>query len=229
VIDFGFLAVLADPTFVAAWYGLGLFGAVLVALDATRWNSSLPAPLRVAWPLFVVFSSGFGVLLYLLTCRPFRGPYDPQQRWWAHHRGPFRRLTAATVYSIAGESLAIVATLAIAQVVGAPLWTALAAAWAVSLGLGWFVFQTWAMRRRGHRWLRAWARAGRVQFVAMVPVIAAVALVQGVVVPLVVSGNPPPSTAAFWGFAGTSVAAAWVVSVPVQAWMFGRGWKHAMG
>lgn len=230
MIDLGFLAVLADPAFVGAWYALGLSSAMIVGCDVARRNRALPPTLKVAWPLFAVFSSGFGLPLYLATCRPGgqRRVADAGGLWRAHHRGPVRLLTATSVYGVAGQAVGILVAMIAARALAAPAWTEIWAAAAAGLWTGW-VAQIWAMRRAGSGWGAALAKAGRAEVLSIVPVALAVGAITGWVMPQVVGGRPPPTTVAFWGFAALALVTAWLAALPVNAWLFGKEWKHAMG
>jgi hypothetical protein len=228
----GPLAVLAQPTFVVAWYAVGAASAVWIAYDTARVNTPLPTALKWAWPILAFFFSVIGVALYVLTSRP-RGigdvpPAERRHRFEQYARSVPRKVAASVNHCVGGDGLGIITAMVLARAWRFSFWQEFWFEYAAGFAFGWFIFQYKAMRSMAAGPGEALWMAGRAEFFSMMTVMAGMGLIMAVVTPLVVGQQPHATTAAFWGFAALGLLAGWIATVPMNYWLVAIGWKHGM-
>jgi len=230
-MNFDFLAFLAAPWFILAWYGAGIVAALWVLYDEYRVNTQVQPALKWAWPIIVVFFSVVGLALYLWTCRPPDiGRKSGEQEKQAHHEyvsPTFRKVTGSVIHCVGGDGLGIITAMVIARLAGFSFWEEYWFEYAAGFAFGWFIFQYKAMRKMAKPAMALWM-GGRAEFFSMMTVMAGMGAVMGYVTPLVVGEQPRPDTFAFWGFAALGLFVGFVVTYPMNYWLVKIGWKHGM-
>ena len=214
--DFGWLSFLAAPAFVLPWYGIGVGGALWVLYDEYRVHTTLPAAIKWAFPLIVLFFSVLGLALYLWTARP------------SHRSSMFSKVTGSVIHCVGGDGLGIVTAMVIARLAGFGFWQEYWFEYLAGFLFGWFIFQYKAMRAMAPSAGRALWMGGRAEFFSMMTVMAGMGLVMGAVTPLVVGEQPTPDTFGFWGFAALGLFVGFLVTYPMNYWLVKIGWKHGM-
>jgi len=231
-MDFDWLSVFQLPTFVAAWYVVGIVGALWVTFDTLRINTHVNEPLKAAWPVIILFFSFVGVVLYFWTCRPPGIGYqhgDEAKR--LHHRyvdRTWKKVTGSVIHCVGGDGLGIMTAMVFSRLIGLTFWHEFWFEYAVGFAFGWFVFQQWAFYEMDEPPGRALWKAFRAEFFSMITVMLGMGLVMRFVTPRVVGHAPGPATAAFWGFGALGLLVGFVVTFPVNWWLVRIGWKHGM-
>lgn len=226
------LYFLANPTFVATWYAMGVIAAIWIVYDTSTVNTPLPSALKWAWPILAVFFSILGLILYLLTSRPAdiaRLPPDQRKtRFEQYARSRLRKVIGSVNHCVGGDGLGIISAMVLARVWGFAFWQEFWFEYAVGFAFGWLIFQYKAMAQMTSSPGRALWMAARAEFFSMMTVMAGMGLVMAAATPLVVGQQPHPSTVAFWGFAALGLLAGWVSTLPMNYWLVAIGWKHGM-
>jgi hypothetical protein len=225
---------MAEPGFAVTWHAIGLLGAAFVIYDAQHANATLNSPLKVCWPILIVFFSVIGLALYSVTSRPPDiGRYDDRQRkmerFTAFSKPRWRKVIASAAHCVGGDGLGIMTAMVVSRLAGFTFWTEFWFEYVVGFGLGWFLFQTWAMRRQGKGWLQSIWEGGRAEFFSMITVMVGMGLVMRFVTPAVVGEPPKPDTFAFWTFGSLGLLVGFVFTYPMNWWLVAIGWKHGQG
>ncbi|MDQ6631009.1 MAG: DUF4396 domain-containing protein [Verrucomicrobiota bacterium] len=227
------LHLLADPTFVIAWYGFGALGAGWVVYDTLTLNRHVMPALKVGWPIIVIFFSALGLGLYLWSCRPPNiGKVSESKAKEVHHAfvsTTWKKVLGSVIHCVGGDGFGIISTMVITRALGVSFWTEFWIEYFAGFAFGWLVFQYLAMRHMGRSKLEALWKGGRAEFFSMITVMLGMGLVMRYVTPQVVGFRPMPDTAAFWGFAALGLFAGSLLTYPVNWWMVKIGWKHGMG
>jgi uncharacterized protein DUF4396 len=227
-----FLAFLAEPGFVIAWYAAGIVGALWVVYDEYAINEPVPKALKWAWPIIVVFFSIIGVLLYLWCCRPpgiDRLPGPQRERAFRQYASPTpKKVIGSAAHCVGGDGLGIVTAMVLARIWSMAFWQEFWFEYVAGFLFGWFIFQYKAMRMMTDGALRALWLAGRAEFFSMMTVMAGMGAVavMAAVTPLVVGQQPAPNTAALWGVAALGLLVGFVVTYPMNLMLVRVGWKH---
>lgn len=235
MIDLGWLAFLAEPWFVMAFYAIGVVGAAGVVWDAYHLNTQLKPAMKWAWPIIVFFFGPVGLALYWLTARPpgIGQVDDPQQRQQHHNayarQNAFRRTTGSVIHCVGGDGLGIVTAMVIARVVGLSFWQEFWFEYLVGYLFGTLIFQYAAMKMHASSFSQTLYMAFRGEWFSMLTVMAGMGVVMGVVTPLVVTAQPNPDTAAFWGFAFLGLFVGFVLTYPMNWLLIRAGYKHGHG
>lgn len=202
---FGFLAFLADPRFVAAWYGFGLMAAGWVLHDTFTANQHVMPAMKAAWPIIVLFFSPIGLALYLWSCRPSQiGRIQRQSsaRTKEVHTAfvsrTWKKVVGSDIHCVGGDGLGIMSAMVVSRLAGLRFWNEFWIEYAAGFAFGWFFFQAPAMRRMENSWAAAILNGGRAEFFSMIAVMLGMGLVMRFVTPAVVGHRPSPDTAAFW-------------------------------
>jgi hypothetical protein len=228
------LTWLAEPAFAVPWYVVGVLGAAWVIYDSHHANDALNAPLKACWPILIVFFSVIGIALYLVTSRPSDiaayAPGEEKMRRFTEYSKPhWRKVVASAAHCVGGDGLGIMTAMVAARLIGLPFWEEFWFEYAVGFALGWFLFQTWAMRRMGNGWLMAIWKGGRAEFFSMITVMVGMGLVMRFVTPAVVGEQPTPDTYSFWTFGALGLLVGFVFTYPMNSWLVSIGWKHGQG
>lgn len=227
------LSFLMQPWFVVTWYAVGVLAAAWAAYDMLTANTHVEPPLKVAWPIIIVFFSIIGAALYRASCRPpgigRRTDADAKTVHAAFVAPKWKKVVGSDIHCVGGDGLGIVTAMVILRLVGVSFWVEFWIEYAAGYALGWFIFQYWAMRNMGNSPLVALWKGGRAEFFSMATVMLGMGLVMRFVTPAVVGTRPPPTTAAFWGFAALGLLVGAVVTYPMNWWLVSIGWKHGMG
>lgn len=231
--DLQALSFLAEPAFVVPWYAVGIAGALWVLYDEYRVNTMLPAAIKWAFPVIVLFFSVIGLALYFWSARPAgiaakRGSEKKRAYETQVASSTFSRVTGSVIHCVGGDGLGIVTAMVIARLASFGFWQEYWFEYAVGFAFGWFIFQYKAMRGMASSAGRALWMGGRAEFFSMMTVMAGMGLVMGAVTPLVVGEQPKPDTSAFWGFAALGLLVGFVVTYPMNYWLVKIGWKHGM-
>jgi hypothetical protein len=224
------LAFLAEPVFVIAWYAAGLAAAAWVIRDEYTVNTAVPAALKWAWPIIVLFFSVIGLAAYIWCCRPpgiehVEGDVKTQ-RFKAYAGTTMKRVTGSVIHCVGGDGLGIMTAMVIARLLRMAFWTEFWFEYAVGFAFGWFIFQYKAMSQMADGPLLALWMGGRAEFFSMMTVMAGMGAVMAYVTPMVVGQQPSPSTAAFWGFGALGLLVGFIVTYPMNFWLVKIRWKH---
>jgi hypothetical protein len=228
------LTVLAQPWFVAAWYAVGLLGALWVIRDELVANTPLNTAVKWAMPIIVVFFSVIGLALYWWTCRPPGIGAQPSEEakktaFTEYVKPVYKKVNGSIVHCVGGDGLGIVSAMIVARLVSMSFWQEFWFEYAAGFAFGWFIFQLKAMLGMTDSIPKALWMGGRAEFFSMITVMAGMGLVMGVVTPLAVGQQPKPTTAAFWGFAALGLLAGYVATIPTNWILVKMGWKHGLG
>jgi Domain of unknown function (DUF4396) len=228
------LQFMAEPWFAISWYLVGIAGVIWVVYDGRTANSALNPPLKVCWPILIFFFSIIGILLYLVTSRPLdagrvHGHEAKMRRFTEYSQPRWRKVIASAAHCVGGDGLGIMTGMVFARLWGFTFWQEFWFEYAVGYVLGWFLFQTWAMRRHGHGWFAAIWKGGRAEFFSMLTVMLGMGLVMYWVTPAVVGEQPMPDTYAFWTFGALGLLAGFILTYPMNYWLVSIGWKHGQG
>ena len=231
-MNFDFLSFLTSPVFVVPWYGFGLAAAVWVFFDELTANKNVNEPIKIGFPVLILFFSIIGLFLYLWTCRP-PGINDKQgeeaKRYHHQFVSPkWKKVTGSVIYCVAGDGLGIMTAMVVSRLLDFPFWTEFWYEYAVGFAFGWFLFQTWSMHNMGNSLAVSLWKAGRAEFFSMITVMIGMGLVMRFVTPAVVGHSPDPTTAAFWGFATLGLLVGFIFTFPMNWLLVSIGWKHGM-
>lgn len=231
--DLDWLSFLAEPWFVIPWYAIGVAGALWVLYDEYRVNTTLPAAIKWAFPIIVVFFSVIGLALYVWSARPSgidekQGQEKKQAYKQEVASSMFSKVTGSVIHCVGGDGLGIITAMVIARIANFSFWQEYWFEYAVGFAFGWFIFQYKAMRMMASLAAEALWMGGRAEFFSMMTVMAGMGLVMGAVTPLVVGEQPDPNTFGFWGFAALGLLVGFVATYPMNYWLVKIGWKHGM-
>ena len=235
MIEFGWLAFLAEPWFVIPFYAIGVVGGLWVAYDAYHANMALKTAMKWAWPIIVLFFGPVGLALYILTARsPGIGDIDDPEEKKAHHdewtRSSSLRMTVGSViHCVGGDGLGIITAMIAARIVDLSFWEEFWFEYAAGYLIGTAIFQYKAMSMHADSWGRAVYMAIRGEWFSMLTVMAGMGVVMGVVTPLAVTEQPNPDTAAFWGFAFLGLFVGFLLTYPMNWLEIQAGYKHGHG
>lgn len=235
MIDLGWLAFLAEPWFVVPFYAVGVLGAAAVVWDAYHLNVQLKPAMKWAWPVIVVLFGPIGLALYWFTARPpgigkVADAEARQQRHNDYARGnPFRRTTGSVIHCVGGDGLGIVTAMVMARTAGLSFWQEFWFEYLVGYLFGTLIFQYKAMSMHADSFGQAMYMAFRGEWFSMLTVMAGMGAVMGVVTPSVVTAQPNPDTAAFWGFAFLGLFLGFVLTYPMNWLLIRAGYKHGHG
>ena len=118
---------LITGAFVLSWYVSGFALALWVIYDVLHVNTSVSKPLKVGWPIIILFFSIIGLLLYLLTCRASgiaNLKQDEEKK--VHHNyvtSVFNRVTGSVIHCVAGDGLGIMTAMVISRYLGLNFWS----------------------------------------------------------------------------------------------------------
>jgi hypothetical protein len=226
------LAFLAEPWVVVAWYLLGAVAAVWVVRDVYEANTNVQPALKWAWPIIVLFFSVIGLILYLKTCRP---PgierYSGEDAKRVHHEfvsTTFKKVTGSVIHCVGGDGLGIMTAMVLARIWRLAFWQEFWFEYAVGFAFGWFIFQYKAMRGMTDSPLTALWMGGRAEFFSMMTVMAGMGAVMAYITPVVVGEQPSPVTIAFWGFGALGLLVGFIATYPMNYWLVKIQWKHGM-
>lgn len=205
-----------------------------VIYDSHTANSALNPPLKACWPILIFFFSVIGLAIYLAASRPpdigrHHGRVDKMRRFTEFSRPRWRKVIASAAHCVGGDGLGIMTAMLAARLLGFSFWQEFWFEYAVGFGLGWFLFQTWAMRLHGNGWLAAIWKGGRAEFFSMITVMLGMGLVMRYVTPAVVGAQPKPDTYAFWTFGALGLLVGFIATYPMNYWLVAIGWKHGQG
>lgn len=228
------LTFMAEPWFALTWHAIGIAGVVWVVYDVRTANMGLNPPLKVCWPILIFFFGPIGIVLYLVTSRPMDAGkvhgHEAKMRHFTEYSKPkWRKVVASAAHCVAGDGLGIMSAMVLARLLGFTFWEEFWFEYGMGYLLGWFIFQTWAMRRHGHGWLMAIWKGGRAEFFSMITVMTGMGLVMYYVTPAVVGEQPIPDTYAFWTFGALGLLAGFILTYPMNYWLVSIGWKHGQG
>jgi hypothetical protein len=228
------LTWMAEPWFAIPWYAVGVLGAIWVIYDSLTANSALNPPLKVCWPILILFFSIIGIGLYLVTSRPsdiarYNGREDKMRRFTEYSKPRWRKVVASAAHCVGGDGLGIMTAMVGARLWGFTFWQEFWFEYAVGFAFGWFIFQTWAMRMHDNGWLMSLWKGGRAEFFSMITVMVGMGLVMRFVTPAVVGEQPLPDTYAFWTFGALGLLVGFIVTYPINWVLVTIGWKHGQG
>ncbi len=233
MIDFGWLAFLAQPWFVIPWYLVGMAAAAWVVHDLYTDNQYVNVAVKWAWPIVVFFFSVLGLAFYLVASRPpgiseVEGD-EAKERYDRYASNTFRKVTGSVIHCVGGDGLGIITAMVFARIIGLSFWGEFWAEYIVGYVFGWFIFQYKAMKMMADSKGKALLMGGRAEFFSMLTVMAGMGMVMGFVTPLSVGEQPAPDTYAFWGFASLGLLAGYVLTYPMNWMLVSMGWKHGQG
>lgn len=225
---------MAHPAFAIPWYLASVLCVGWVIYDVTHANSALNDPLKVCWPILIFFFSVIGLAAYLVTSRPrdigaCKDRMAKMERFTEYSKPRWRKVVASAAHCVGGDGLGIMTAMVIARLANFSFWQEFWFEYAVGFGLGWFIFQTWAMKMHGNGWLMAVWKGGRAEFFSMITVMLGMGLVMRWVTPAVVGAQPKPDTLAFWTFGALGLLVGFVATYPMNYWLVSIGWKHGQG
>src|SRR5437763_1338156 len=115
------LTFMAEPWFATSWYLVGALGAMWMIFDARTANSALNPPLKVAWPIIILFFSLLGIILYLVTSRPpdiasYTSKDSKMRRFTEFSKPRWRKVIASATHCVGGDGLGIVTAMLIARI-----------------------------------------------------------------------------------------------------------------
>lgn len=152
-MHFQFLAFLAEPAFVIAWYTFGLAAAVWAVYDMLTRNRNVMPPLKAAWPIILIFLSIIGLVFYLWSCRPPGiGSLSEDSGKRAHHEfvsKRWKKMIGSVIHCVGGDGLGIVTAMIFTRLAHASFWHEFWIEYTVGFGFGWFIFQFWGMHHMG--------------------------------------------------------------------------------
>lgn len=224
---------LASSAFVLTWFISGFLLALWVIYDVLYVNTAVSKPLKVGWPIILLFFSVLGLLLYLYTCRVPRTAYlAAEEKKKVHHEyvsTTFDAVTGSVVHCVAGDALGIVIAMSASRYLGLGLWWEISAEYILGFVLGWLLFQYPAMKSMGNdTTLQTLWKAGRAEFFSMITLMAGMILILQYVAPQVVNTPPLPTTYAFWGIAFFALLVGSLLTYPMNWWLVSIRWKHGM-
>jgi len=228
------LRFLGEPWFVVPWYAIGALGSLFLVYDIRRHNTPLKPAMKWAWPIIVFFFSLLGVGLYFATARvPGIGKLaEGTEREQAHaryERSMFRRVAGAVIHCVAGDGIGIMTAMVLARAAGMSFWQEFWFEYAVGFVIGWLIFQRKSMSMMSRSLPKQLAMAFRAEFFSMLSVMGGMGAVMTFVTPQVVTAQPHPLTAAFWGFGMLGLLVGFVLTYPTNWIMVKLGYKHGMG
>jgi hypothetical protein len=233
-MSWGFLSFLAEPWFVITWYAIGAAGVWYLVYDLHNHNTPLKAAMKWGWPIIVFFFSVIGLALYFLTARApgIERIHDPEQKKQAHHQyemNMWRRVNGAVIHCVAGDGAGIMTAMVIARAAGMSFWQEFWFEYLVGFAFGLFIFQRKSMTMMTDSIPMQLAMAFRAEFFSMLTVMGGMGAVMAYVTPMVVTQQPKPLTAAFWGFGMLGLLVGYIFTFPMNWLMIKVGWKHGMG
>ena len=228
------LPLMAEPWFAIPWYVVSALGVLWVIYDVRTVNTALNPPLKVAWPIIIIFFSVVGIALYLVTSRPpdisrVHGRMEKMRRFTDYSKPTWRKVVASATHCVGGDGLGIMTAMVGARLWGFHFWAEFWFEYAVGYAFGWFILQTWAMRLHGNGWLASIWKGGRAEFFSMITVMLGMGLVMRFVTPAVVGAQPLPDTYAFWTFSALGLMVGFLFTYPMNWWLVWMGWKHGQG
>ncbi len=233
-MSLGFLYFLADPWFVVPWYAVGALGAWYVIYDLRNKNTVLKPAMKWAWPIIVFFFSVIGLALYWGTARApgIGGKESQEEKKKLHHayeQSMWRRVNGAVIHCVAGDGFGIMTAMVIARFASVSFWQEFWFEYLVGFVIGWIIFQRKSMTMMTDNLPMQLAMSFRAEFFSMLTVMGGMGAVMTYITPLVVTAQPKPFTAAFWGFGMLGLLVGFVLTFPMNWMMVKVGWKHGMG
>ena len=236
-MQFQFLNVLINGSFVVSWYVSGLILAIWVIYDLVYVNTSVNKSLKVGWPIIFIFFSVVGLVLYLLTCCPGGISYiKPKVNQKIsdkkyHHRyvfSTFSKVTGSVIHCVARDGLGIMTAMVIGRYMGLNFPSEFVAEYIVGFLFGRILFQYTAMRSMRNSPSQALWKGGRAEFFSMITLMSGMLLTAKLIQPLIISSPPLPDTYAFWGIALLALFIGTIITYPMNWWLVSIGWKHGM-
>jgi hypothetical protein len=227
------LSFLTSSVFVLTWFISGFFMALWVTYDVLYVNTAVSKPLKVGWPIILMFFSVIGLFLYFITCRAPRTAYlkveNKKKVHQAYVATTFDSVTGSVVHCVAGDALGIVIAMSASRYIGLGFWPEIIAEYILGFLLGWLLFQYPAMKSMGNdtTLVTLW-KAGRAEFLSMITLMSGMIIVLKFVSPQLVSSPPFPTTYAFWGIAFFALFVGSLLTYPMNWWLVSIHWKHGM-
>ncbi len=230
----GFLFFLAEPWFVVSWYVVGALGAWYVIYDLRNKNTVLKPAMKWAWPIIAFFFSVIGLSLYWGTARApgIGGKKSEEEKKKLHHayeKNMWRRVNGAVIHCVAGDGFGIMTGMVIARAASVSFWQEFWFEYLVGFAIGWLIFQRKSMTMMTNNLAMQLAMSFRAEFFSMLTVMGGMGAVMTYITPMVVTAQPKPFTAAFWGFGMLGLLVGFVLTFPMNWMMVKVGWKHGMG
>lgn len=174
-----------------------------------------------------------GIGLYWITSRPLDiGQYEGKaklERFTEYSKSIGRKTAASAIHCVGGDGLGIMTAMVLARILGFSFLQEFWFEYLVGYLIGWFIFQTWAMRMHDNGWLMSIWKGGHAEFFSMITVMLGMGLVMRFVTPSVVGAQPAPDTYSFWTFGALGLMVGFVFTYPMNMWMAKIGWKHGQG
>jgi hypothetical protein len=117
----------------------------------------------------------------------------------------------------------------LARASGMSFWQEFWFEYLIGFVVGWTIYQRQSMTMMTRSVPRQLAMAFRAEFFSMLTVMGGMGAVMTYVTPMVVTAQPKPLTAAFWGFGMLGLLLGFVLTIPMNWLMVKVGWKHGMG
>lgn len=227
-----FLSILTKSWFVIPWYSIGILAAIWSIYDMITTNTQVNPPLKVGWPVIIVFFSVIGLIFYLWTCRPANiGQYHGKKEKEVHHQevsATWKKVTGSVIHCVGGDGLGIMTAMVYSRLHNFSFWQEFLLEYATGYAFGWFIFQLWAFKHMGESTGMALLKGFRAEFFSMFTVMVGMGLVMKFVTPAVTGTPPDPDSFAFWGFGSLGLLVGAIFTYPMNWWMVKIHWKHGM-
>ncbi|MGW6540122.1 DUF4396 domain-containing protein [Streptomyces sp. NPDC055051] len=202
------------------WFLQVAIAVIFVAIDIQR----TPEATVMKWGFVIVtaFSGLFGALLYVLSCRePLPGTHEQ------YVAAKWRQVVGSTMHCVAGDGIGILAAAVITYTLGVQPWAELTVEYVLGFLFGWTVFQALFMKSMFGSYRESLKRTFLAELLSMNAVMGGTT---AVMIPWMTNTMPHPSPTGptFWFIMSISLCAGFLVALPMNWWLVGRGLKHGM-
>ncbi|MFF3625293.1 DUF4396 domain-containing protein [Streptomyces sp. NPDC002467] len=202
------------------WFLQVAVAVVFVAVDIRR----TPEATVMKWGFVIItaFSSLFGALMYVLSCRePLPGTHEQ------YVAAKWRQVVGSTMHCVAGDGVGILVAAVITYNLGLQPWAELLCEYALGFLFGWTVFQALFMKDMFGGYRTSLRKTFMAELLSMNAVMGGMTAVMN---PWMTNTMPHPSPTepTFWFIMSIALCAGFLVALPMNWWLVDRGLKHGM-
>lgn len=205
------------------WFALTLIGTAWVAFDLYTRTPAMSV-MKPGWILVSLYMGPIGVLLYVLTCRPWQPGLEAHD---TYIKPLWRQAAGSAVHCVAGDATGVIVASSIAA------WFGIASALDVTLEytfgflFGLFIFQAVFMRAMMGGYWPAVKKTVMSEWLSMNMVMAGMIPVM-VITMHYWSNSNHPTEPRYWFVMQCAAIVGYAVGYPMNYWLVGHGIKHGM-